>query len=341
LAPVTILKPLCGLEPGLYKHLRSFCIQNHPQYQVVFGVSDLNDPALAVVDRLLHEFPHLAIDVVVDERQYGSNCKNSNLMNMLRVARHGILVIADSDVEVGPDYLEIVTAPLLESTVGLVTCIYRCVPTNTVWSRLGAMYINEWFMPSVQLAWLFGHESYASGQTLCFSRTTLDAIGGLENIANHLADDYRLGELIRGKGLRIVLSTYEIEVEHHETTWKSMVEHQFRWMRTLRLLRPGSFRFIFLTFSQPLALLGITLVSLAGLNGIHAVGLFVFTFIAQLALHLRHRLRRGPILTDLLLVPARDVLLCWIWCRSFFTSGITWRGTKFNVEAHGLMRRVE
>jgi ceramide glucosyltransferase len=340
---VTILKPLCGTEPGLYEHLRSFCTQDYPSYQVVFGVRERNDPSLAVVDRLFQEFPDLALDVVVDGRQFGSNYKNSNLMNMLEAARHDVLVIADSDAMVEPDYLGIVTAPLRTPAVGLVTCIYRGVPTDTVWSRLGAMYINEWFMPSVLLAWLFGHTGYASGQTLCFRRDTLAAIGGLKDIADHLADDYRLGELIRRLGLRIVVSRYEIAAQHHEVTMKSMIEHQLRWMQTLRLLRPASFRFIFLTFSQPLALAGAVLVELARFN--HpagwAWGLLAFTLAAQIALHVGHRVRqRTSILADLPLIPARDVLLCWIWWRSLFTSRIKWRGSEFELQARGLMRRV-
>jgi ceramide glucosyltransferase len=337
------------MEPGLYEHLRSFCIQDYPQYQVVFGVRDRNDAALAVVDRLLKEFPNLALDVVVDERQYGSNYKNSNVMNMMEVARYDILVIADSDAHVEPDYLGVVTAPLRASTVGLVTCIYRGVPTNTAWSRLGAMYINEWFIPSVLLAWLFGHESYASGQTLCFRRDTLQAIGGLQNIADYLADDYRLGELVRDAGLQVVLSRYEVQTQHHESTINSMIEHQLRWMRTLRLLRPASFRFIFLTFSQPLALAGILLLMLARGRGVDAGALMLlaFTFVAQIMLYLVHRVHQpasirqpASIWLDLLLIPARDALLCWVWLRCFLTSRVTWRGSEFHLEAHGLMRRV-
>ena len=139
--PVTVLKPLCGAEPGLYDHLRSFCQQDHPDYQIVFGVRDPTDPALAVVERLVAEYPSLPIDVVVNPQQHGSNCKISNLINMVARARHDVLAMADSDTFVGPDYLTIVTAPLLDHNVGLVTCIYRGVPTQGIWSRLGAMYI--------------------------------------------------------------------------------------------------------------------------------------------------------------------------------------------------------
>src|SRR5580658_2035819 len=197
LRPVTVLKPLCGDEPGLYENLRSFCRQNHPEYQIVFGVRDPTDPALAVVERLIAEFPLLPINVVVNPQQHGSNCKVSNLMNMTVLAHHDVLAISDSDTFVGCDYLATVTAPLLDHGVGLVTCLYLGVPTRGIWSRLSSMYINEWYAPSVLLAWLFGYRSYVSRQTLCLRQDTLNAIGDLQATANHLAENYRLGELVR------------------------------------------------------------------------------------------------------------------------------------------------
>lgn len=341
--PVTILKPLCGMEPGLRAHLRTFCLQDYPEYQLVFGVRDPTDPAIAIVEDLIAEFPALPICMVVDPRLWGDNFKSSNLMNMLDAARHDYLVIADSDAIVGPHYLGIVTAPLQSSQVGLVTCIYRGVPTPIIWSRLGAMYINEWFIPSVLVAWLFGHQSFASGQTMCLRRTTLEAMGGLHPIANHLADDYRLGELVRQLGLRIVVSSYEIDAEHHERSLHSLASHQLRWMRTLQVLRPGSFRFIFLTFSLPLAVLGFTLTRQAPImawSGATWV-MFMLTVSSQLALHLVHRMKRrsGSFLRDLTLLPARDALLCWTWMRTFFVSRVKWRGAEFIVDAQGVMHR--
>ncbi|MDP8984988.1 MAG: bacteriohopanetetrol glucosamine biosynthesis glycosyltransferase HpnI [Pseudomonadota bacterium] len=338
--PLTVLKPLCGNEPGLYEHLRGFCRQDYPQYQIVFGVRDSADPARLVAERLAAEFPTLPIDVVVNPELHGSNGKVSNLINMLDRARHEILVIADSDAFVGPDYLATVTAPLLDARVGLVTCAYRGVPTRSVWSRLGAMYINEWYVPSILLAWLFGYEGYVSGQTMCLRHETLRAIGGLRTIADHLADDHRLGELIRGLGLRIVLSPYLVGGEHHEQNMRSLTRHELRWMRTIQVLRPASFRMIFLSFSLPLAVLGMVLAFVAGSPPVTVWALFGIAALIRLVLHFIHRLGRNPhVFSDLWLLPVRDLLLCCVWVRSFFSSRVIWRGIEFEVDAEGFMRR--
>ncbi|HEV7612975.1 MAG TPA: bacteriohopanetetrol glucosamine biosynthesis glycosyltransferase HpnI [Steroidobacteraceae bacterium] len=334
LPAITVLKPLCGAEPGLYEHLRSFCLQDHPQFQIVFGVRDPGDPACAVVKRLAAEFASIPIELVIDPRLHGTNLKISNLINMLPYARHDVLAIADSDAFVGSDYLNCVMSPLLDPDVGLVTCLYRGTPTPRIWSRLGAMYINEWYLPSVLLAWLFGHEGYVSGQTVCLHRDTLRAIGGLQALADHLADDHRLGELVRELGLRIVLSRYVVQGEHHETSFGSLIRHELRWMRTICVLRPRSFRFLFVSFIVPLALLGIVAQSS---HSWATWMLFAVAVVARLVLHFVHRMGDRALLSDLWLVPARDLLICWVWCRTFFTSRVTWRGTEFDVDADGVM----
>ncbi len=337
---VSVLKPLCGEEPDLYAHLRSFCEQNYAQYQVIFGTLNPADPALAIVARLVQEFPDLPISVVANPQRHGHNNKSSNLINMLAEARHPIVLIADSDISVERNYLSTVTAPLADARVGLVTCLSYDAPTPQLWSRLGAMYVNEWYFPSVMLAWLFGHQDYASGQTLCLRRTTLDAIGGLRALADHLADDHQLGALIRAQGLRIVLSPYEIQATHHEPDLTALARHEVRWMRTLYVVRPNCIRMIFLTFSLALAFVGLVLAKTAGSHG-PALTLFGVTALARVAVHFLRRLRRGrPLLEDVLLIPPRDLLTCWIWCRSFFSRTLSWRGHQFDVDSTGVMRRV-
>jgi ceramide glucosyltransferase len=342
--PVTLLKPLCGAEHGLYERLRSFFQQDYREFQIVFGVRDPADPALIVVQRLQQEFPSLPIDVVATAQLHGSNYKISNLINMVARARHDVLIVADSDTFVGPDYLRSVTAPLLDRSVGLVTCPYRDVPTARVWSRLGAMYINEWYMPSVLLAWLFGGGSYASGQTLCLRRQTLEAIGGFQAITNHLADDYRLGELIRRTGMKIVLSPTVVLAEHDEPDLDALTRHELRWMRTIRMLRPRSFRLLFLTFSLPMAIIGFALSAAAAepILTLTARWLLAIAVAARLAVHFAHRIKTDQAsdrsaLADLWLLPMRDALLGWYWFVSFLSSRVSWRGGEFDVDADGIM----
>lgn len=337
--PVTLLKPLCGAEERLYENLRSFFLQEYGEYQIIFGVRDATDPAIAVVERLISEFPRVPTKLVINAQQHGSNRKVSNLINMLPYACHDVLAIVDSDAQVDETYLTRITAALGQDGVGLVTCTYRSVPANGLWSRLGAMYINDWYIPSVLLAWLFGHRGFASGQTLCLLRRTLEAIGGLLPIANHLADDYELGERVRKLGLRAVLSDYVTQTEHYEPTLNHLLGHEIRWMRTIRALQPQGFRFLFVSFSLPLAVLGASLLLSVPSLGTLSMALFAVTLIARLILYAAARWGdEGLDLSDLWLVPTRDMLLLWVWWRALRTSRVTWRGDEFSVDAHGVMR---
>lgn len=336
---VTVLKPLCGAEPGLYANLRSFCQQDYSDFQIVFGVRDSSDSAVSVVHRLMMEFPRLSIDIVVNAQQHGSNRKVSNLINMMEYARHDVLVIADSDALVGPDYLATVTAPLQDDRTGLVTCLYHSLPTRTRWSRLGAMYVNEWYIPSVLLARLFGNRDFASGQTLCLRRETLTAIGGLRSIAQHLADDYQLGAAVRALGKQIVLSSYVPVARQYDPSLDELIQHETRWMRTIRILAPRSFAFLFITFSVPLAIVGFALSTALPLASEIGLALLMVCINARIALHRLSkrpgdRIGRG----GLWLVPARDLLVCWVWYRAFRASRVTWRGAEFEVDVHGVMR---
>jgi ceramide glucosyltransferase len=336
---VSILKPLCGNEPGLYEDLRSFCVQDYPAYQIIFGLHDQSDPAREVAERLKREFRGLSIDIAIDPRLHGSNAKVSNLINM-PYACYDVLAMVDSDAAVGSDYLKAVVAPLQDEGVGLVTCLYRSSPTPGIWSRLGAMYVNDWYMPAVLLALLFGHRNYVSGQTVCMRQKTLRALGGLSTLANYLAEDYRLGELVRSLGLRIVLSPYTVIAECHEPSLGAMMRHEIRWMRTLRALRSHSFCGLFLTFSLPLAALGLMLASTDRSGSLLVQGLFAVSAACRLALHAAHRSRDVPsAFRDLWLLPIRDLMIACVWLLAFAASRITWRGQDYDVGPDGFMRR--
>jgi ceramide glucosyltransferase len=337
--PVTLLKPLCGTEPELYLNLRSFCLQDYPSYQIVFGVREAADPAIAVVRRLMHEFPALPMELVVNDAQHGGNRKISNLINILPYARHDLLIIADSDTQVRGDYLNAVTRPLLDPHVGMVTCIYRCIPSGGIWSRLGSMYINDWYMPAVLLAWLFGHRGYASGQTIALRRDTLDAIGGLQGVANQLADDHRLAEGVRRIGQRVVLSDYLLETVQSEPTAADLMRHELRWMRTIRVLATGSFNLLFVGFTLPLLGVGAALAAEEPRFAGPLIASALLTLACRLGLSWLARLgQRRSSLADLWLLPVRDLLLCWVWSRALFTSRVSWRGSEYEVDRRGVLR---
>src|SRR6202142_1514948 len=198
--PVSILKPLCGAEPELYECLRSFCDQAYPSFQIVFGVRDRDDPALDVVSRLRAEFPAADLAVAIDRRQHGNSRKVSNLINMMALARHDHLVLADSDIRVERDYLARGVRPLLDEKVGIVTWLYRGKPRAGIWSPLGTMFLDELFMPSVCVAAMTGSRSFAFGATIAIRRQVLACIGGLEALANHVGDRSGVDGVDRGLG---------------------------------------------------------------------------------------------------------------------------------------------
>ncbi len=327
---VTILKPLCGVEPETYDCLRSFCEQAYPEYQIIFGVCDPQDPAVAVVQRLQQEFPRLDLVLATERRQHGSNRKVDNLINMMAFARHDYLILSDSDVKVDSKYLTHLIAPLLDAGVGIVTCGYRGVPRRGIWSLLGSMYINEWFMPSVRVAALFGYRSFAFGATIGIRRATLARIGGFNAVSSQLADDYRLGELTRRQGLRTVLSEVEVDTLVGERTAADLIAHELRWRRTIRSLSPYGYGFSFVTLGLPVTALQLLLAHGAA----PAAAIFAATSMASVLIHLNAR-RPGISASRLLLVPFRDLLHFSLWIWSFATRRVQWRNDHYEVSRDG------
>jgi ceramide glucosyltransferase len=337
--PVSVLKALCGAEPGLYGQLRSFCSQNYPNFQLVFGVREADDPALPIVQRLQAEFPALDIAVVIDPTLHGCNNKISNLINMLPQARHGWLVMADSDISVPDDYLARVTAPLANERVGLVTCAYFGRPEgpSALASQLGAQFINEWFMPSVLLAAAFGARNFVSGATIAMRAEVLAAIGGLSRLANLLADDYRLGELVRHHGLTVHLSELAVETITAEGGLGSLCRHELRWLRTIQSSQPLGYACCFPSFSLALATLGAVLAHAQAA----ALWLFGITALARLVLH--YFVTSGGAwqrTRQLALLPLREALLVALWAWSFCRREIVWREQRYGIGQDGTLYRV-
>src|SRR5271155_565150 len=203
---ISILKPLSGIEAQLSEHIETYFNQDYPgDIQFVFGVQDPDDGAIPVVQALMRRYPQLDLQLVVNRATHGSNRKVSNLINMGQVARHPLIVLADSDVAVGPNYLRTLAAGLAEPGVGVVTCLYRGRPSGGLWSQLSSMAVHDHFLPGTILGLALGLARPCLGATMALSRETLKRIGGFQAVANQLADDYAIGNAVRRAGLQVVI----------------------------------------------------------------------------------------------------------------------------------------
>lgn len=335
-SPVTVLKPLRGEDAALAENLRSFCRQDYPAFQIVFGVADADDPAALVVRRLMAEFPAADLALVVDPRRNGINLKVANLRNMLPSARHELLVIADSDMRVAPDYLTTVTAPLVAPPVrgpatGLVTCLYRGVSGGGLWSDLACLHINHGFLPQAIVADALGIGAGCFGATMALKRTTLEAAGGLAALADMLADDYALGQAVRRLGLAVTLSPHLIDDIAAEPGLGALFAHELRWARTVRLAAPSGYAGSIVTYPVPLAALAAVL----GAWPVAAPAMLVLALFcrAVTARVIDRSLRLAP--APLWLLPLRDLLSFTVFVASFLGRSVAWRGRKFRVSSNG------
>ena len=338
LPPVSILKPLKGTDPGMFDSLQSHCRQDYPEYEIVFGVSDAGDPAIALVERLKVQFPALPIRLVVCQKNLGANRKVSSLAQMLPQARYEQLIVNDGDIRVASDYLRRVVPPLLDPAIGLVTCLYRGVPSPTLGSRLESLGISTDFCAGVLVARLLERGiKFGLGSTLAFRRCDLAAIGGFEVLADYLADDYEIGRRIAAQGLKVKLSETVVETFLPQYKWREFVSHQLRWARTVRHSRPGGYLGLGLTFGIPWAL-----IALAGAHrSVWAWELAGAAFALRIltAWVVGRGALRDPRVPFLLgLIPLRDCVAVLIWLGGFMGHMITWRGDSFELKKGKLVR---
>ncbi len=325
--PITLLKPLYGDEPLLEQALDSVCGQDYPDFQVVFGVQDVSDPAIAVVQLMQRRYPHIEIDLVIDATPHGSNRKVANLINMLPSAHHDLLVIADSDLHCAPDYLERIVAGFQDPKVGLVTTLYAGLAANaSLPARLGASAINHGFLPGALMSRDLGRQD-CLGATMALRRATLQAIGGFHALVDHLADDNVLGQKVRALGLTIRIATTVPATTVPETSLSALFRHELRWSRTILSLVPLEFALSSIQFPLFWALLA------WGISGSAWVGLLVPACWATRALAARGidralgLVRAGlasPV--PLLLLPLRDAMSMAIILASYASDKVEWRG---------------
>ncbi|HWE84912.1 MAG TPA: glycosyltransferase [Terracidiphilus sp.] len=373
---VSVLKSLKGLDPGMLEAFRSHCRQEYAgEYELVFGVSSLEDPAAAAVKELQREFPEREIRLFECAERLGMNGKVSTLAQLVPHARYEYLLINDSDITVGPHYLERVMAEMqrqgagkreqgpgtrdpsatlragsgTEGTrergsegarpVGLVTALYRGRMHGTLGSRFESLGMSTDFVPAVLLArWLEGGMRYGLGSTLAVSREALAAVGGLEVLKDHLADDYELGARVYGAGYAVALSREVVETSVPAYRWRGFVEHQLRWYRTVRGARPWGYAGLVFTYGLMWA--GLNVVA-SGLSLV-SLWLLAMSFLLRVALAGVvgvNVLGDRQVLGNLWLLPVRDAVAMGVWVAGFAGDTIVWRGERFQVR-EGKLRRV-
>ncbi len=333
LPPVTVLKPLFGAEPLLEQALASLCAQDYPAFQVVFGVQSPDDPAIAVVRRLRERFPARDMALVVDPTAHGRNRKVGNLINMLGAARHDVLVIADSDVHSGPDYLARVVAALQVPGVGLVTTLYAGLPSSrSPAASLGATAITHGFLPGALMARAIGRQD-CLGATMALRRDTLEAIGGLRALVHHLADDAILGRLVRAQGLAVSLADTVPATTVPETGLVPLVSHELRWGRTIASLVP--IQYALSATQYPLAWALICLAASGFEEWGWAVLLAAWLGRAAIGRGIDRALALAPAglagAAPIWLLPVRDLLSVCIVVASYASDRVRWRGQELNI----------
>jgi ceramide glucosyltransferase len=351
---VSILKSLKGLDPSMIDAFRSHCRQTYAgEYELLFGVASLADPAAAAVTQLQAEFPDRAIRLIECPSRLGANGKVGTLAQLVPYARHSYLLINDSDITVSPRYLERVMACFApppesgktrpgraEAPVGLVTALYRGRAHGTLPSRLEALGIATDFQAGVLLSKMIeGGLHYGLGSTLAVSREAFGAIGGLAPLVDHLADDYELGARVDRAGFRVALSAEVVETGVPGHSWRGFADHQLRWARTVRDARPWGYAGLLFTHGLGWAALNVLASGLSPLS-LWLLGMSFFLRLALAMMVGAQVLGDRQVLANLWLLPLRDLIAMGVWVAGFAGNTIVWRGERFLLK-DGKLHPVE
>jgi ceramide glucosyltransferase len=328
------LKPVCGADDEAYENFAGFCRQDYPAFQIIFGVRAADDPAVAIIEQLILAFPDRDIELVISSHEIGSNAKVSNLQNMYAQAKHDLLLIADSDIRVGPDYLRRVLAPMRQPRVGLVTCLYRGTRARTFPALLENIGVTSTFAPEVLLSRALEGIAFALGSTIVMRRELLERIGGFPRVADYLADDFWLGNYTAQAGYEVVLSDYVVEHVAGRETLATMLKRQLRWGRTMRISRPWGYRGLILTYGTVTSLLSLLAWNFSGFAWRLLAATILLRFLPVFFVGI-WGLRDVNLARYFWLAPLRDLITFGVWVASLAGDEIQWRGVNFRVSPDG------
>src|SRR6267143_2312926 len=328
--PVSVLKPVLGVDFGSYENFASFCRQEYPDYEILFAVNDDGDPAVPMIRRIIAEFPERKICLLVGAEHLGANRKVNKLARLAREAQNEILVLTDGDVRVGPQFLREVVALLADRKTGAVTSFYRGIAENNVGAEIEAVGASSDFFAGVLMAGWTEGITFALGASIATTKEWLGKIGGFEAMADALADDYELGNRIAKAGGEVVLSPEAVWTMYPAQTLRSFWDHQVRWARTVRLCRPLSYVGLLFTQGLPWALLAALVAPVKWVAGAYLLAYLVLRFVMAWTVGIwgveDEVLRR-----KIWLVPLRDAIHFVIWLASFGSNRIRWGNVEYLI----------
>jgi ceramide glucosyltransferase len=328
--PISILKPIYGLDRETYENYASFCAQDYPDYEILFCVSDDQDPAIPMIEQLARDFPQRRIHLLIGSEPLGVSDKVNKLCRMAREAQHEILAVSDSDVRVDPGYLRSIAAPFHDPTVGAVTCLYRGLTDGSLAANLEAIGNSTDFTAGVLVAWLFAPVNFTLGATMATTKKCLAEIDGFESLVDHFSDDYELGNRIAARGHRVELSTFPVSIVYPRQTLADAFRHQLRWNVSIRFSRPAGHLGLIFTQALPLALLAAIFAPSAAWAVSLLVGYLLLRGISAWVVGF-YGMRDVGVRRHLELLPLRDAFAFIVWLASFFPQRIHWRGREFYV----------
>ena len=335
---ISILKPIHGLDRETYQNYASFCRQNYPEFEILFCVSDAGDPAVPVIANLIRDFPERSIRLLIGSEPLGASDKVNKLARMARETTHEVLIVSDSDVRVGPNFLRAIATSLADPKVGGVTCLYRGLVEECFAATLEALGNSTDFAPGVLVAWLLGNHAldFMLGAVMATTKTHLAEIGGFESLVDYFSDDYELGNRLAARGHRVKLSRFPVSIVYQSERLPAAFRHQLRWNLSIRYSRPWGHLGLIFTQGLPWTVLALILAPSPDVAAeyIAAYVLLRGTMAWVVgAWGMRDRLVRHKFWA----LPLRDAFAFFVWLASFFPQRIHWRGQQFLVRKKRLV----